>query len=57
MTVTEIALTGLDGGPMSLADYNDRAVLVVNVRLEMWSDARNTLRWSSLPRDYGPARP
>src|ERR1700748_1914298 len=31
MTVTEIALTGLDGGSMSLADYNDRAVLVVNV--------------------------
>src|ERR1700759_3012212 len=31
MTVTEIALTGLDGGSLSLADYNDRAVLVVNV--------------------------
>ena len=31
MTVTEIALTGLDGGALSLADYNDRAVLVVNV--------------------------
>lgn len=31
MTVTEIALTGLDGHPMSLADYTDRAVLVVNV--------------------------
>jgi glutathione peroxidase len=31
MTVTEIALTTLDGRPMSLADYGDRAVLVVNV--------------------------
>ena len=31
MTVTEIALTTLDGRPMSLADYRDRAVLVVNV--------------------------
>src|SRR5882757_6459390 len=29
MTVTEIALTGLDGGSLSLADYNDRAVLGV----------------------------
>src|ERR1700749_1856908 len=31
MTVTEIALTGLDGGSLSLADYADGAVLVVNV--------------------------
>jgi glutathione peroxidase len=31
MTVTEIALTSLDGRPMSLADYTERAVLVVNV--------------------------
>jgi glutathione peroxidase len=31
MTVTEIALTSLDGRPMSLADYAERAVLVVNV--------------------------
>ena len=31
MTVTEIALTRLDGQPTSLADYSDRAVLVVNV--------------------------
>lgn len=31
MTVTEIALTGLDGETLSLADYRDRAVLVVNV--------------------------
>jgi glutathione peroxidase len=31
MTVTEIALTTLDGRPTSLADYNDQAVLVVNV--------------------------
>jgi glutathione peroxidase len=31
MTVTEIALTTLDGRPMALADYSERAVLVVNV--------------------------
>jgi glutathione peroxidase len=31
MTVSDIALTGLDGHPTTLADYEDRAVLVVNV--------------------------
>lgn len=31
MTLTEIALTTLDGRPTSLADYADRAVLLVNV--------------------------
>ncbi len=31
MTVTEIPLTTLDGRAISLADYADRAVLVVNV--------------------------
>lgn len=31
MTLTDIALTTLDGRPTSLADYVDRAVLVVNV--------------------------
>lgn len=31
MTVTDIALTTLDGRETSLADYSDRAVLVVNV--------------------------
>src|SRR5579875_3720153 len=31
MTLTEIPLTTLDGRPISLADYTDRAVLVVNV--------------------------
>jgi glutathione peroxidase len=31
MTVTEIALTTLDGRPTSLADYSGNAVLVVNV--------------------------
>ena len=31
MTLTEIALTTLDGRATSLADYADRAVLVVNV--------------------------
>lgn len=31
MTLTEISLTTLDGQPTSLADYADRAVLVVNV--------------------------
>src|ERR1700681_2967156 len=52
MTVTEIALTGLDGGPMSLADYNDRAVLVVNVA----SKCGLTPQYSALEqlaKDYG----
>jgi glutathione peroxidase len=31
MTVSEIALTTLDGRPTSLADYSGNAVLVVNV--------------------------
>ncbi|HNM93893.1 MAG TPA: glutathione peroxidase [Mycobacterium sp.] len=31
MTLTDIPLTTLDGKPTSLADYADRAVLVVNV--------------------------
>jgi glutathione peroxidase len=31
MTLTDIPLTTLDGHPTSLADYADRAVLVVNV--------------------------
>ncbi|MGH3525152.1 MAG: glutathione peroxidase [Mycobacterium sp.] len=31
MALTEIPLTTLDGRPMSLADYSDGAVLVVNV--------------------------
>lgn len=31
MTLTDIALTTLDGRPTSLADYADRAVLLVNV--------------------------
>jgi glutathione peroxidase len=31
MSVSEIALTSLDGHPTSLAAYSDRAVLVVNV--------------------------
>jgi glutathione peroxidase len=31
MTVTDIALTTLDGNPTSLADYGNQAVLVVNV--------------------------
>jgi glutathione peroxidase len=31
MTIAEIPLTSLDGHPTSLADYHDRAVLVVNV--------------------------
>ena len=52
MTVTEIALTGLDGGPMSLADYSDRAVLVVNVA----SKCGLTPQYAALEqlaRDYG----
>jgi glutathione peroxidase len=52
MTVTEIALTTIDGRPTSLADYGDRAVLVVNVA----SKCGLTPQYSSLEqlaRDYG----
>jgi glutathione peroxidase len=52
MTVTEIALTGLDGHPTSLADYSDRAVLVVNVA----SKCGLTPQYAALEqlaRDYG----
>ncbi len=51
MTVTEIALTTLDGRPTSLADYEHRAVLVVNVA----SKCGLTPQYSSLEqlaRDY-----
>jgi glutathione peroxidase len=52
MTVTEITLTTLDGSPLSLADYSDRAVLVVNVA----SKCGLTPQYSALEqlaRDYG----
>jgi glutathione peroxidase len=52
MSVTEIALTTLDGHPMSLADYGDRAVLVVNVA----SKCGLTPQYAALEqlaRDYG----
>jgi glutathione peroxidase len=52
MTVTEIALTTLDGRPMSLADYSDQAVLVVNVA----SKCGLTPQYAALEqlaRDYG----
>jgi glutathione peroxidase len=52
MTVTEIALTTLDGRPTSLADYSDHAVLVVNVA----SRCGLTPQYASLEqlaRDYG----
>src|ERR1700712_1696029 len=52
MTVTEISLTGLDGGSLSLADFNDRAVLVVNVA----SKCGLTPQYAALEqlaRDYG----
>jgi glutathione peroxidase len=52
MTVTEIALTTIDGRPTSLADYGDRAVLVVNVA----SKCGLTPQYSSLEqlaRNYG----
>src|SRR6201999_565871 len=52
MTLTEIALTGLDGGSLSLADYSDRAVLVVNVG----SKCGLTPQYAALEqlaRDYG----
>src|ERR1700720_1490029 len=52
MTVTEIALTSLDGRPTSLADYSDRAVLIVNVA----SKCGLTPQYAALEqlaRDYG----
>ena len=52
MTITEIPLTSLDGSPTSLADYNDRAVLVVNVA----SKCGLTPQYGALEqlaRDYG----
>src|ERR1700738_5133856 len=52
MTVTEIALTTLDGRPTSLADYSDDAVLVVNVA----SKCGLTPQYAALEqlaRDYG----
>lgn len=52
MTVTEIALTTLDGQPTSLADYRDQAVLIVNVA----SKCGLTPQYSALEqlaRDYG----
>jgi glutathione peroxidase len=51
MSVTEIALTTLDGRPTSLADYGGHAVLVVNVA----SKCGLTPQYSSLEqlaRDY-----
>src|SRR6202034_3415314 len=52
MTVTEIALTGLDGGSISLADYNDRAVLVVNVASKCGLTPQYTAL-EQLAKDYG----
>jgi glutathione peroxidase len=52
MTVTQIALTTLDGRPTSLADYSDHAVLVVNVA----SKCGLTPQYAALEqlaRDYG----
>jgi len=52
MTVTQIALTTLDGRPTSLADYRDHAVLVVNVA----SKCGLTPQYAALEqlaRDYG----
>jgi glutathione peroxidase len=52
MTVTEIALTTLDGRPTSLDDYSDHAVLVVNVA----SKCGLTPQYAALEqlsRDYG----
>ena len=52
MTVTEIALIGLDGGSLSLADYNDRAVLVVNVASKCGLTPQYTAL-ERLAKDYG----
>jgi glutathione peroxidase len=52
MTLTDIPLTTLDGRPTSLADYTDRAVLVVNVA----SKCGLTPQYSALEQlaqDYG----
>lgn len=52
MTVTQIALTTLDGRPTSLADYRHHAVLVVNVA----SQCGLTPQYAALEqlaRDYG----
>ena len=52
MSLTDIALTTLDGTPTSLADYADRAVLVVNVA----SKCGLTPQYGALEklaRDYG----
>jgi glutathione peroxidase len=52
MTLTDIPLTTLDGNPTSLADYADRAVLVVNVA----SKCGLTPQYEALEqlaRDYG----
>jgi glutathione peroxidase len=52
MTVTEIALTTLDGHPTSLAEYRDQAVLVVNVASKCGLTPQYTAL-EQLARDYG----
>src|SRR6476619_5766443 len=52
MTVTEIALTTLDGRPTSLADYSDHAVLVVNVASKC-SLTPQYAALEQLAKDYG----
>jgi glutathione peroxidase len=52
MTVTEIALTTLDGHPTSLAEYSDQAVLVVNVASKCGLTPQYTAL-EQLARDYG----
>jgi glutathione peroxidase len=52
MTVTEIALTTLDGRPTSLADYSDHAVLVVNVASKCGLTPQYTAL-EQLAKDYG----
>ena len=52
MSLNDIALTTLDGGSTSLADYSDRAVLVVNVASKCGLTPQYT-GLEQLARDYG----
>lgn len=53
MSLSDIALTTLDGRPTSLADYADGAVLVVNVASKCGLTPQYTAL-EKLAEDYGP---